>query len=438
MTSAEAISAATINAAYALGRGDRIGSLEPGKAADILLLNTDDYRDLGALFRSQSRPHDHQAGNRHLSRRRACGGRGNSGVRAHVRGPWYSFGVNGFQGVHAAAITPSGRHGEVDYGAAFELLDHLCQGGASGILLFGAAGEYPAFAPDERARLVYLSRKRSRVPVLAGVGSATLDSSIELAREARDAGVAALVLPPPHFFRYDQDDLRAFFCQFAAEAGSDPPILIYRTDAMEVETVARSLADAADSRAVVDAARRSRRVRTAGRRFRARAVRRRRARGALPRARGIVSAAACAVPGTDGGAPSRAALRSRVRYSGARSQSAGISALVRARFPEPAAVKLATGLRGLKTGPLAVPLSPEKQKELDSFRDWFQRWLPVRQEVVRRMRSILALAAGRRARLVGADGRAGGHVPLQRRQLRAAVRAVCAARLRRREEVPAR
>jgi imidazolonepropionase len=47
---AEAVSAATINSAHALGRGDRIGSLEPGKAADVLLLNTDDYRDLGRYF----------------------------------------------------------------------------------------------------------------------------------------------------------------------------------------------------------------------------------------------------------------------------------------------------------------------------------------------------------------------------------------------------
>jgi imidazolonepropionase len=47
---AEAISAATINGAHALGRGDRSGSLEPGKIADVLLLNTDDYRDLGRYF----------------------------------------------------------------------------------------------------------------------------------------------------------------------------------------------------------------------------------------------------------------------------------------------------------------------------------------------------------------------------------------------------
>jgi imidazolonepropionase len=42
----EAISAATINAAHALGRGDRVGSLEPGKSADLLVLNVDDYREV--------------------------------------------------------------------------------------------------------------------------------------------------------------------------------------------------------------------------------------------------------------------------------------------------------------------------------------------------------------------------------------------------------
>ena len=50
MTPEEAIAAATINGAHALGRGERVGSLEPGKAADLLLLNTDDYRDLGRYF----------------------------------------------------------------------------------------------------------------------------------------------------------------------------------------------------------------------------------------------------------------------------------------------------------------------------------------------------------------------------------------------------
>jgi dihydrodipicolinate synthase/N-acetylneuraminate lyase len=281
--------------------------------------------------------------------------------------------VNGFNGVQAAAITPRGRNGEVDFGAGFELLDHLCRGGVSGILLFGPAGEYPAFAPAERAKLVYLAVKRSRVPVLAGVGSATLDSSIDLGREAQSAGAAALVLPPPHFFRYDQDDLRAYYCQFAAELGADPPILIYRTSALAVET-ALDLWQTGRFGAVVEATGDPTSIDSLA----AAGVAVMPADDALHAPFGrcaMVSSAACAVPEL------LAALHRALR-AGAESQVRELDGCLQefvrqsARFPEPAAVRFATGLRGLKTGSLAVPLSPEKEKELDSFRDWFQQWLP--------------------------------------------------------------
>jgi len=46
MTPAEALSAATINAAYSLGRGAQIGSLEPGKQADFVIHDCTDYREI--------------------------------------------------------------------------------------------------------------------------------------------------------------------------------------------------------------------------------------------------------------------------------------------------------------------------------------------------------------------------------------------------------
>jgi imidazolonepropionase len=50
LTPAQAIAAATINAAHAIRRADRIGSLEPGKQADLLILSVPDYRQLGYRF----------------------------------------------------------------------------------------------------------------------------------------------------------------------------------------------------------------------------------------------------------------------------------------------------------------------------------------------------------------------------------------------------
>ncbi len=50
ITVAQAIAAATINAAAAIGLAERIGSLEPGKQADLLVLSVDDYRNLGYKF----------------------------------------------------------------------------------------------------------------------------------------------------------------------------------------------------------------------------------------------------------------------------------------------------------------------------------------------------------------------------------------------------
>lgn len=47
---AEAMNAATLNAAYAVGLGGRLGSIEPGKQADLLIVDAPDYRHLAYWF----------------------------------------------------------------------------------------------------------------------------------------------------------------------------------------------------------------------------------------------------------------------------------------------------------------------------------------------------------------------------------------------------
>ncbi len=55
LTPAEALSAATINAAWSLGLGAEVGSLEPGKQADFLIHEFSDYRELAYFIAAPAR-----------------------------------------------------------------------------------------------------------------------------------------------------------------------------------------------------------------------------------------------------------------------------------------------------------------------------------------------------------------------------------------------
>jgi imidazolonepropionase len=62
LSPAEALSAATINAAWSLGLGGQVGSLEVGKQADILIHEFADYRELAYFIAAPARPRVFVAG----------------------------------------------------------------------------------------------------------------------------------------------------------------------------------------------------------------------------------------------------------------------------------------------------------------------------------------------------------------------------------------
>src|SRR5437016_5077957 len=140
------------------------------------------------------------------------------------------------RGVIVAAVTPRGKRGELDFGAAFDLVDRLCAARVDGIAMFTAAGEYPSFTTEERRRLIFLAGKRARVPLLAGVGSEDLAISVELAREACGAGAQGVLLPPPLLFRYAAAEMREYYTRFAAQVGSRPAVWIVQSTDLDLET----------------------------------------------------------------------------------------------------------------------------------------------------------------------------------------------------------
>jgi len=289
------------------------------------------------------------------------------------------------EGVIAAAIAP--RRAEeysIDLGATLELVDFLTDRGVSGIALLGSTGEFVHFALDDRRHMVSFAAKRSRVPMLVNVSHSTLDGAVELAREAAGAGASGLMLMPPYYFQYSQEEIRSFFLAFSDAAGDSVPIYLYNipvfTNEISIEVAIELLASGRfagikDSSGSLDyfTALQKQAALTpftllAGmeRLF----VEERRLG-----AHGIISGVASALPEL------MAALdRAIVGGDSARVQKLETRLIEflawTVLFPWPAAVKEALKQRKLKSGALAAPLSAEKQRKLDEFAAWFRNWLP--------------------------------------------------------------
>lgn len=132
-----------------------------------------------------------------------------------------------YQGVFAAAPTPFLADGTVDRKTAAELTGYYIEGGLSGIFALSSTGEYFAMTPKQRLAMVdaTVEAAAGRIPVLAMVSDACLETVLENIRTIADHNVDGVVLTAPYYFKYSQNELYGFFSK-AAEA-SKVPLLMY-------------------------------------------------------------------------------------------------------------------------------------------------------------------------------------------------------------------
>jgi 4-hydroxy-tetrahydrodipicolinate synthase len=285
-------------------------------------------------------------------------------------------------GVYAALATPRRREStEADTGELLDYLDVVVRAGVNGLVLFGSTGEFVHFDTEERMRVCSLAIKRSRVPVLVNVSHSTLDGAIRLAESACGQGAAGLMLMPPYFYRYTEQQIATFYAQFMATFGGQRPVYLYNlpffTNPMSAALAVRLLEtgkfagikDSSGSWEMFEpllAQRKKQQFRLlAGHEciyLRAR----------MEGADGIVSGVAAAIPELM--VALDRAVSSGDAVKGQRLNERLLEFLPWVeRFPSSVAIKQAAVARGWKQQHSAVPLDAEQIKE---YQNWLSEWIP--------------------------------------------------------------
>ncbi|WP_408011020.1 4-hydroxy-tetrahydrodipicolinate synthase [Pseudalkalibacillus sp. A8] len=132
-----------------------------------------------------------------------------------------------FGKVLTAMVTPFDHKGNIDFQRTTKLVEYLIKNGSDGLVVAGTTGESPTLTKEEKVALFKHVVKvvQKRVPVIAGTGSNNTHASIELTKQAEEAGVDGIMLVAPYYNKPNQQGLYLHF-KTIAEA-TKLPIMLY-------------------------------------------------------------------------------------------------------------------------------------------------------------------------------------------------------------------
>lgn len=132
-----------------------------------------------------------------------------------------------FTGAGVAIITPMNPDGSINYDEFGKFIDFQIDNGTDAIIVCGTTGESSTLEVDEHNEAIRwcVEYVNKRVPVIAGTGSNSTASAIELSKEACDAGADALLIVTPYYNKTSQRGLIAHYT--AVHNATDKPIILY-------------------------------------------------------------------------------------------------------------------------------------------------------------------------------------------------------------------
>jgi 4-hydroxy-tetrahydrodipicolinate synthase len=148
-----------------------------------------------------------------------------------------------FKGSIVAIVTPFIK-GAVDEKKLRELVDFQIENGTDAIVACGTTGESSTLDNEEHLNVIRIvfEQAGTRVPVIAGTGSNSTAEAIHLTREAKELGVAGVLLVTPYYNKPTQEGLYRHYSAIADAV--DIPQILYNVPGrtgvnLLPETVAR-------------------------------------------------------------------------------------------------------------------------------------------------------------------------------------------------------
>ena len=152
-----------------------------------------------------------------------------------------------FRGIIPPLVTPLTARDQLDEAGLQRLVEHVIEGGVSGIFILGTTGEAPSLSYRLRGELIrrVCDLVEGRVPVLVGITDTAFVESIHMAMVAYEAGAAAVVLTTPYYFPAGQTELIGYVEHVVQELPL--PLMLYNMPSLtkvwfEIDTL-RQLAD---------------------------------------------------------------------------------------------------------------------------------------------------------------------------------------------------
>jgi len=130
-------------------------------------------------------------------------------------------------GIIPPLVTPLLDQEKLDEAGLERLIEHVIAGGVHGLFALGSTGEGPSLSRRLRGEVVRsVSRwAAGRLPVLVGIGDTSFAESVGLARASAEAGASAVVVTPPYYLTYSQEELLRYIERLASE--SPLPVFLY-------------------------------------------------------------------------------------------------------------------------------------------------------------------------------------------------------------------